>query len=363
MLTGNIGEWSEIYTFLKLLGEGKLYAADERLNKLNDIYYPIISILRKEEQALEYKRNGAVKVIESSTGNVIGEIPFDSFQEHAELLLSKIKSDEPRGRTFGVQEVEDFLDRVRIHKLKANSTKKEDINLIIHDFRTGLEPKLGFSIKSQLGGASTLLNPGNATNFEYELVNKNLSLRESSSGMYDVGDEAIRIRDRIEKLTSEGYEFKFTDTGNETFTLNLGMIDSRLPEILSYVVLYYYSGKAATIKDLVALLEEENPLSFHTDTHKLYAYKIKRLLVGIALGMTPATAWEGDYWASGGYIIVKSDGELVCYHIYNVNEFEDYLFNNTKLDTPSTKRYGFGDVYSDKDSLRLKLNLQIRFVK
>ena len=25
-ITGNIGEWSEIYTLLKLLGEGKVYA-------------------------------------------------------------------------------------------------------------------------------------------------------------------------------------------------------------------------------------------------------------------------------------------------------------------------------------------------
>ena len=28
-LTGNKGEWSEIYTLLKLLGEGKVYAGDQ----------------------------------------------------------------------------------------------------------------------------------------------------------------------------------------------------------------------------------------------------------------------------------------------------------------------------------------------
>ena len=31
MLTGNKGEWSEIYVLFKLLAEGKLYAADEHL--------------------------------------------------------------------------------------------------------------------------------------------------------------------------------------------------------------------------------------------------------------------------------------------------------------------------------------------
>ena len=37
-LTGNKGEWSELYTFVKLLESGRLYAADENTNKLNNVY-------------------------------------------------------------------------------------------------------------------------------------------------------------------------------------------------------------------------------------------------------------------------------------------------------------------------------------
>ena len=37
-LTGNKGEWSEIYTLFRLLGEGKVHAGDANLNKL-DLYY------------------------------------------------------------------------------------------------------------------------------------------------------------------------------------------------------------------------------------------------------------------------------------------------------------------------------------
>ncbi|NLB89535.1 MAG: HpaII family restriction endonuclease, partial [Syntrophomonadaceae bacterium] len=40
MITGNKGEWSEVYTFFKLLSDGRLYAADADLNKIEDIYYP-----------------------------------------------------------------------------------------------------------------------------------------------------------------------------------------------------------------------------------------------------------------------------------------------------------------------------------
>ena len=35
---GNKGEWAEIYIFLKLLADGKLYAADRNLKKIDDTY-------------------------------------------------------------------------------------------------------------------------------------------------------------------------------------------------------------------------------------------------------------------------------------------------------------------------------------
>ena len=48
MLTANKGEWSEIYTFFKLLGDKVLYSGDENLNKISTLFYPIIKILRQE---------------------------------------------------------------------------------------------------------------------------------------------------------------------------------------------------------------------------------------------------------------------------------------------------------------------------
>ena len=48
-LSGNKGEWSEIYVFLRLLEVGKLYAADADLNKMDDVFYNIINIVRTED--------------------------------------------------------------------------------------------------------------------------------------------------------------------------------------------------------------------------------------------------------------------------------------------------------------------------
>lgn len=77
--------------------------------------------------------------------------------------------------------------------------------------------------------------------------------------------------------------------------------------------------------------------------------------------MVPGSAWDGNYDANGGYLIVLSSGEIISYHIFDKKEFEDYLFNNTKLETPSASRYGIGEVYSNYRSKAIMLNLQIRF--
>ena len=100
-----------------------------------------------------------------------------------------------------------------------------------------------------------------------------------------------------------------------------------------------------------------------SNEHQFYNYKIKRFLTDVALGMMPSKVWSGQYDATGGYLIVKEDGDILCYHIYNRNEFEDYLINNTKLDTASSSRHGFGEIYEENEELYFKLNLQIRFLK
>jgi type II restriction enzyme len=47
--------------------------------------------------------------------------------------------------------------------------------------------------------------------------------------------------------------------------------------------------------------------------------------------------------------------------IETLNQFEDYLFQNTKLETASSSRHEFGKVYSENGESYFKLNLQIRF--
>ncbi len=38
-ITGNRGEWSELYALIKLMCTGRLYAADENVNRIADTYF------------------------------------------------------------------------------------------------------------------------------------------------------------------------------------------------------------------------------------------------------------------------------------------------------------------------------------
>ena len=69
-----------------------------------------------------------------------------------------------------------------------------------------------------------------------------------------------------------------------------------------------------------------------------YEHKMKVLLLDAALGMTPSKEWKGRYDANGGYLVVRKDGEIVCYHFYNRNDVEDYLYHNTRFERGSRTR-------------------------
>src|SRR5699024_626375 len=358
MITGNKGEWSEIYTLLKIISDKELYAGDGSLNKIESIIFPIIKVLREESNGtFEFGYSDNLVVIKNNQDEF--KIPILEFQKQAHFLLSKLQG--KTERTFSIPEIENFINSFNSSTLKAKSTLKSDIQVVIHDQRTGINPELCFSIKSKLGSPSTLLNAGKTTNFIYKIVNANLSSEEILS-INEINSRS-KIRDRLEKINQAKGTLKFERTESPIFGNNLILIDSFLPEIIAEMLSLFFSTDINKVSDLVNSVSSVNPIGYNLENkHPFYQYKIKKLLTDIALGMTPAKVWEGTLDATGGYLIVKEDGEVLCYHIYNRNQFEDYLFNDTKLETASSKRHGFGVIFEEKGELYFKLNLQIRFL-
>ena len=76
--------------------------------------------------------------------------------------------------------------------------------------------------------------------------------------------------------------------------------------------------------------------------------------------MMPSKKWDGKDEANGGYVIVKQNGDVVAYHIYNRDAFETYLLNNTRLERASTSRHDFATIYEDGSGKKLiNLNLHL----
>lgn len=364
MLRGNKGEWSEIYTLLKLLGDTVLYPGNEDIKRVPNVLYPIIKILRSESNGnFEYSIEDNIVVV--SGNKQVLKIPISEFKAKSVALLNYIKTSS--SRTFAVPEIEKFMQEMNCFSLKASSSVKTDITIVIHDQRTNQTPTLGFSIKSQLGSPSTLLNAGKTTNFIFKIEGqlKEVEIKRINSMTVKRGQkESADIRGRVKAIYLNNCKLNFYRPERQIFSNNLILIDSRLPEILAQIVYEYYSSNESSILTLVARTTSKNPLKFDvSNEHEFYEYKIKRFLTDIALGMMPSKVWAGQYDATGGYLIVKKDGDILCYHIYNRNNFENYLINNTKLETASSTRHEFGELYKENGELFFKLNLQIRFMK
>ena len=360
MLKGNIGEWSEVYVLLKLLGEGKLFAADENLNRIEEQFFPIIKIMREEEKGKinEYFPLKSSNVEVYVDGIKQKKIPKSIFDIESKKLFQKMTIQKKSKGTFAVEETEKFMTEIKCFKIKAPSKDKSDIKINIMDINTGYSPIVGFSIKSELGNAPTLLNAGKTTNFIYKVTSTNPKVIEEVNDIYNSKGK-IDVKGRIRHINNTG-KVEYCDMENTVFKDNIILIDSLMDKMIAETLLYFYRDGIIECKQMVQKLETENPFDYGNSN--AYSYKFKKFFAAVALGMRPGTKWDGKDEANGGYIIVTKKGDVVAYHIYNRNYFEEYLLNNTKYEIPSTSRHNFGSIYEINGEKYLNLNLQVRFL-
>lgn len=361
MLTGNKGEWSEPYALLKLLADGKLYLGEDNFQKVKDLFYPITKVLRHEkDRIVDFSYEDNLVVI--TDGVELFRVPICDFVKNAELCFSRITSAKKGNGSFPISEIEDFLSSFSISTLKAKSKLKNDITIQIEDPKTFLSPSLGFSVKSQLGSPATLLNASGVTNFTYTI--KGTSLSEADITKINATKE---FSDKLAMLQEIGCFLEFDKVENDIFKSNLQTIDYNFDQILSRILLLYYSNNTSsenTIEKFVLKVMDENPINYNLSINpSMYELIMKKFLSDYALGMRAGEVWMRNYQATGGYLVVREDGEIICYHFYFTKNFEDYLFKNTKLETPSSSKHSFGNIYTENGIAKIKLNLQIRFIK
>lgn len=240
--------------------------------------------------------------------------------------------------------------------LEVNSFEKNDIRFILYDNRKDEKSELGYSIKSKLGAPSTLINANKeGTNFIYKI-------QGISAEQVSVFNSYGNFKKKFAYLESISAVVSYHKTANAILHNNLTLLDLGIERIIAEGLLCYYSGCGRSVLEVTEKITKSDPLNIASGTDQpMYAYKVKQFLLAFALGLTSSTPWYGQFHANGGYIVVKEDGEVVCFHFFDRNDLEEYLYLNTRFETPSTSRHNFGEIYQEEGGYFLKLNLQVRF--
>lgn len=351
-LTGNKGDWSELYALIRLLADGKIYAADENLLKNEKCHLPILKIFRADEQSqrIEYRRNNKNTIELYLNGAFVRKIATEELARMAEFFYSATVHGKGKG-AFKIAGAEEIMQTLKCQRIKAVSDGKVDIEMEVHDPFTNYNRICGYSIKSDIGNPPSLFNASHATNFKFEV----LGIGDDEAERINAIHTQKKIRDRVRNIG----EMRFIAVTNENFAKNLMFLDTQMEKFLAEMLLMFYREGIADCAELANIIDERDPLGLKLEN--IYPHKIKKFLCAVALGLQPAKKWNGQDAANGGYIIVKESGEVLAYHLYDRDSFENYLLNNTKFDTPSSTKHNFGKIYSENGKKFINFNLQIRF--
>lgn len=388
-LSGNKGEWSEIYIFLKLMKDGKVYAADRNMQKLETVFLNIVKIIREEvlSQKYEYYTGKQIKIF--LNGEEVGPtVEVEEFEKYKNILWEKLSST-VRGNGIVCEDVELFLKGIHITKLKAPAFSSsnffggtEDITMEVMDYRSGVNSTIGFSCKSDFSAKSTLFNASaDNTNFVFEVTgnvdddvmnefNNIFNYRNKTNK--ETGEKEIKpevaIGDRMRYLKTKGcnlcYEKMCVENAERNLVLSGG---AEMPVIIANMLRAYYfigEGKVENSSLLYALetVIEDNVAGYgFGNTESMYYRKLGTLLYDMFTGMRLSKAWDGRSSVNGGYIIAKNDGEVLAYHSCMADEFKDFLIEQLGFESPSATRHRYLEMYKEDNRYFLKLNLQVRF--
>lgn len=376
-MAANRGEWAELYVLFKLLSEGKIYSADENLNRNTNSYLEIIKIIREEVRNVisEYHTGTSVEVYIS--GSHVVSIPSTEFLTNADLLLNTINNS--TGRSFDVtSETEAFMKRAHISQVKARSVNsygdlggKNDIVMEIRDHSTALVSVAGFSIKAKGKSPATLFNTAPASAFVYKLTNIDDTDMNNINNLFTKSggkDKNARIKFILEHNIGMEFVGNKIPEGKEhsVFADNLDMIRGDMQEIMNHVILthYTYDGNSSKLSDICRILVNQNPMN-KRNAEAFYTKAVKDFLYASFAGMTAGSSWDGREVVNGGYIVAKENGEVLVFHTRDGESFKTFLFNSTKIDRPDAserKGYPYADVYKVGNEYYFDLNFQIRFI-
>ena len=301
-IMGNRGEWSEIYAFLRLLCDGELHGANADLSVDPKMSLKVLKVARLvggrefggtpsgDGKPVEVWYNGGVSLDKAT------------LERRTTQLLNAILNAPKMGGAFPHGGTEAFLREIGCVAIKAASKEKRDLDVTVKDDHTGGTPTYGFSVKSELGAAPTLLNAAETTLFSYAVPGLTWAEAEALNAI----PGKKRYQERVDRLNARGLRPRFVGMRDATFFRNLQMLDDALPDIMAALLLDSRMTGRMRLDEACGALARANPRNYQDPT--LYGVKVRRLLRAAALGMVPGTAWTDRDDATGGYATVQGGG-------------------------------------------------------
>lgn len=305
-------------------------------------------------------------------------------EKRAKKEADKLAGVESKSKSLQSEHSQHILNLLGLTALRAKSGVKSDLYLTMES-ASGRRIPQGFSVKSQMGSKSCLVNSSGATIFKYEVLNATIA------GACTIEDGYIYEKAAAAKkpeaaatakrgpatlvpalLSAPGVTIKFHSVVNNTFRESLEMIDSHFPEALGMVILHRFKSGKSRVADLANEPELKKILvSLGISQRVADSYleeKLKDLLRKFALGMQANTAWKDQAEVQGGWVLVIEDGKVVGYRFDNSDAFRSYLLGHTMIDTPSTSRVPknsakVGRVFEQDGKLFMTLSLIVKFTE
>jgi len=352
-------EWSELYTFFRLLSDGEVYAGTPQAKKNEDECLPIALIQREEH-------DGTRKyLIESEDIHIVGEkidkvVSRKTFGDVANAVLAAMKGSS-EDLVLSPDGVEEFLDEVAIFDLEARTDDRTDFYVAFYHVDA---PLIGFNVRSRMSAMNPLLDGGRTANLKFEQTG--IKFANPMINNVNALESPETVADRMLLIERLGGILKYSDVADKVFRCNLSMIDLHFPRMIAEMLRIMQIEGIIKVPELIERIKEINPLKIKEDLivkHGFYEYKMKQFLLALALGMRPAKIYTGEDSAVSGILFVTGGGEVLCYQKSDRKVFEDFLYLNSRLEKGSTEKDKYGFMEKENGLVYFKLNLKIGLTK
>lgn len=365
-------ELGELYTFFRLLADGKVSLGTSKAQKDETKCWPIALIQREEHDGTRryYIGEEEVRIVNGTTeknGTFMPSdqeplsIPREDFAAAAEIVLHHLTH--IPGEEIEISEgLEAFLDAVNIFDLEAKTEDRTDFSVA---FWHSEAPLTGFNVRCRLSPMNPLLDGGRTANLKLEqsgikfavpTVNKVNALPESPT----------EVAERMMMIERLGGVLKYSDVADRVFRCNLLMVDLHFPRMLAEMVRIMHLDGTTRVSELTERIKEMNILKIKDELinkHGFYEFKMKQFLLALALGMRPAKIYNGTDSAVEGMFLTNANGEVLCYHQSERRTFADFLFLNTRFEKSSVDKDKYGFLERENGVYYFKLNVKIGLIK